>query len=258
MNLFKNVHKSWIPLLHSLAYKEPLVHFLESLSEISHQPKIENIFKVFEMPVKDIKLVILGQDPYPKPGDAIGTAFAVSKESKVPTVLKNIQEEIISSCIPKVKLGERIPITESLKPWQKAMMLEHTEWKTLKHWAEQGVFLLNAALTVETGQSGSHIKYWREFTEAVINYISVENPCLWMMWGNGAKSFCPIIKNPFIVKGYDRTTIEEIPIDEELNYILPGTHPLSKNLGEKGNFSNDGFYHANRILDKKQLIKINW
>lgn len=236
MNLFRNVHESWIPLLHSLAYKEPLVNFLTSLNEISYQPDYEKIFKVFEMPVKDIRLVILGQDPYPKPGDAIGTAFAVSEKSKMPEVLKNIRKEALQS-----------------KEWVAA----NTDWQNLKHWTNQGVFLLNSALTVETGNAGSHLKYWKQFTETVVSYISAENPCVWMLWGKSAMSYSTKIKNPLIVEGYDKISIEDIPIDPTLNYIIPGEHPAVMSMG-KESFSNNGFYYTNKILEKRSLKKIIW
>ena len=244
MNLFKNVHESWIPLLHSLAYKEPLVKFLSSLSEISFQPEFEKIFKVFEMPVKDIKVVILGQDPYPKPGDAIGRAYAVSDKSKMPFILRNIEKEIFR--------------TKGIEVLNQDNDIVDQSWKTLNHWSEQGVFLLNTTLTVETGSAGSHIRYWKEFTEMIVQFISHENPCIWMLWGSYLKTHGSNIKNPFLVKGYDRESIEEIPIDPELNYIIPGEHPaMLIEEGEEG-FSKDGFYYTNRVLEKRSLKKIIW
>ena len=239
MNLFKNVHESWIPLLHSLAYKEPLVDFLTSLNEMSFQPNMEKIFRVFEMPLKDIKLVILGHEPYPIPGVAIGTAYAVSEKSKMPKMLRNIEEEIYSSKGIRVINDDNDIVDQS--------------WKTLNHWTEQGVFLLNYSLTVETGNAGSHIKYWKEFTDMIISYISSENPCLWMLWGDYSKVCGSKIKNPLLVRGYDRISLEDIPIDPQINYILPGEDPITG----KG-FSNDGFYYANRILNKKSFKQIIW
>ena len=243
MNLFKNVHESWIPLLHSLAYKEPMVNFLTSLNEISFQPEMSQIFKVFEMSVQDIKVVILGQDPYPIPGAAIGTAYAVSEKTKIPFILRNIEKEVYKTKGVRVLNDDNDIVDQS--------------WKTLTHWSNQGVFLLNTALTVETGNAGSHIKYWKEFTDMVISFISYENPCTWMLWGDYARIRGSKIKNPFLVRGYDRISIEDIPIDPELNYIIPGEHP-AKVIEEGQGFSKDGFYYTNRILEKRSLKKIIW
>jgi uracil-DNA glycosylase len=230
MNLFKNAHKSWVPLLYSLAYKEPLLTFLENLSEISFQPDVEEIFKVFEMPVEDIKVVIIGQEPYPIPGTANGLAFAVKENSKPTNILKSIRHELLKS--------------KELTSMQ--------DWKTLEHLTDQGVFLLNGSLTSETGSQGSHAAYWKDFTDAVISFISVEKPCIWMLWGRVIKTRIKII-NPLLVEGYDKDTIEEIPIDPTLNYIVPGAHPVT---GE--GFSGNGFFYVNRILDKKSLTQIIW
>lgn len=243
MNLFKNVHESWIPLLHSLAYKESMVNFLTSLNEISYQPMYEKIFKVFEMPVQDIKLVILGQEPYPIPGTAIGTAFAVSEKSKMPRVLRNIEKEVYETKGVRVMNDDNDIVDQS--------------WKTLEHWTNQGVFLLNCSLTVETGRANSHMKYWKEFTDMVISFISHEKPCIWMLWGDYARVKGAKIQNPLLVRGYDRISIEDVPIDPKINYIVPGKHPAT--ITEKGlGFSEDGFYYTNRILEKQTLKKIIW
>lgn len=239
MNLFKNVHKSWIPLLHSLAYKEPLADFLISLNEISFQPGFDKIFKVFEMPLKNIKVVILGQDPYPRPGDAIGYAFAINKDRKDPVSLRNIKKEIIESDLANCNPGNEIDLLS---------------------WIDQGVFLLNTALTVETSNAGSHLKYWEEFTKTVISHISRENPCVWLLMGKRVQSNSGYIKNPFIVKGYNKETIEEIPIDTEFNYIISAPHPISEEYadGKAGFFGSNCFYYTNRVLEKRSLNKITW
>jgi len=239
MNLFKNVHESWIPLLHSLAYKEPLVSFLSSLSTMSYQPEYEKIFRVFEMPVKDIKVVILGQDPYPRPGDAIGYAFAINEGRKLPVSLRNIVKEI-----------------EATDPFN----INNEGDINLINWVDQGVFLLNTALTVETGNAGSHLKYWTDFTKMVVSYISEENPCTWLLWGKKAQGHISNIKNPFEVKGYSRTTIEEIPVDPLFNYTISAPHPAAEAYagGKAGFFGSNCFYYTNKVLEKRSLKKITW
>ena len=231
MNLFKNVHESWIPLLHSLAYDEPMVSFLDSLQEKSIQPPLALIFKVFEMPVQDIKVVILGQNPYPRPGTAVGRAFAIPKENKkMPAVLSFIKKETLNS---------------------KELCSADLNWQTLDHWTKQGIFLLNTALTVET-DGASHSDEWRHFTERVVAFISKEKPCVWMLWGR-AKDKWLFIDNSFVMDQYSRENIEHIPVDPEYNYVVTGEYPTA---GE--GFAKDGFFMVNEILSKKSLTKIIW
>ena len=244
MNPTEIIDKSWIPVLSQL-HQEPLKSLYEELlPNISYQPLKEDIFRVFEMPVNKIKVVILGQDPCSTPGDAIGLAFATRAERKLPTSLRNIQMEIAEE-----HLGDLNYI------------LTYPEWKTLDHWRKQGVFLLNTALTVETGKAGSHIKYWEEFTKKVIQYISVQNPCLWLLWGAKVQKFIPSIKScPFMVKGYNRTTIQDIPANNDYNYILTAPHPAAETYsgGKAGFYGSNHFVFVNKILKKNKLKQINW
>jgi uracil-DNA glycosylase len=234
--LFENVDPSWVDLLHSLAYQEPLVTFLSSLSEVSHQPGISEIFKVFEMPVSDIKVVILGPEPYPIPGIASGLAYA-SKDGKQGT-------DVLNNIVKEISLTEGVEINQDIE-----------NYNTLEHLHKQGVFLLNASLTTLTGEQGSHKRYWKEFIRSVIRYISEKNPCIWMVWGANASVTAlepRVILNPLLVQGYDRESIEMLPADTEVNYIVPGQHP-----GLEG-FSEDGFYFVNKILENNRLKLITW
>ena len=248
MNPTEIIDKSWIPVLSQL-HQEPLKSFYEELlPNISYQPLKEDIFRVFEMPVNKIKVVILGQDPYPTPGDAVGLAFATRAERKLPASLRIIIQEI----------GESVYYfsREDFKP-----TYDDSDWKTLDHWRKQGVFLLNTALTVETGKAGSHIKYWEEFTKKVIQYISVQNPCLWLLWGAKVQKFIPSIKScPFMVKGYNKTTIQDIPANNDYNYILTAPHPAAETYlgGKAGFYGSNHFVLVNKILKKNKLKQINW
>lgn len=238
-----NMHEDWTPLK-GLLYQEPLTTLNSCiLPEISYQPKKENIFKVFEMPLKSIKVVILGQDPYPTPGDAIGRAFAVSEQTKFPASLRIISQEI-----------EKEGFDLSNFP------VEGQAWKTLEHWQEQGVFLLNTALTVETGKAGSHLKYWEEFTKIAISLISSQQPCIWILWGKKAEVFKPYIKNPFLVKGYDKELIQHIPTNDDWNYILTAPHPAAEAYsgGNAGFYGCNHFYYTNSILKKRKQKEIKW
>ena len=208
-------------------------------------PFKEDIFKVFNMPLQDIKVVILGQDPYPYKNVPTGKAFAVKEDCYMPSSLKYIQKEIVRSL------------------YEEDDLLINNSWKTLEHLSDQGVFLYNTALTVKSSTPGSHAKYWRNFTDKVIKTISIESPCIWLLWGKHAKSFIPKIKNRFVVDEYNDTTIKDMPKLHDHNYILTSPHPVVEyyNKGKSGRagfIGNDHFKKANQILERLDKRKIIW
>ena len=131
------------------------------------------IFNAFELtPLDKVKVVILGQDPYHNPGEAMGLSFSVPQGVKVPPSLQNIYKELLSDLqVPIPKHGD------------------------LSHWATQGVFLLNAMLTVEKNRAGAHQNAgWQHFTDAVIRTLSEQREHLvFMLWGNFAKKKAALI-----------------------------------------------------------------
>ncbi|MCQ2158612.1 MAG: uracil-DNA glycosylase [Bacteroidales bacterium] len=136
-------------------------------------PAGKDIFKAFELtPVGKVKAVILGQDPYHRPGQAMGLSFSVPDGVPAPPSLKNIFKEIESD------LGVRM----SGRP-------------NLESWAGQGVLLLNAILTVRAGEAASHSSIgWQTFTDSVIKYISDNcDSVVFMLWGNFARSKAQLI-----------------------------------------------------------------
>lgn len=144
------------------------------------------IFNAFNStPFDQVKVIILGQDPYHNPGQAMGLSFSVPKDVRTPPSLKNIYKEMHND------IGFAIPNHGDLSPWTK-----------------QGVLLLNAMLTVEHKKAGSHKKIgWQEFTNAVIKKLSDEREGLiFMLWGNFAKG-----KKEFI--------------DTEKHHVLEAVHP---------------------------------
>lgn len=176
--------------------------------------------------------------PYPTPGDAIGYSF-VNGRNKTPKSLHIIYEEIAKEGFTTLNGAFNI-----------------------NKWTEQGVFLLNSALTVETGRAGSHLNYWKEFTQKVVFFLSSNNPCIWVLWGAKAQAFIPYINNSNIidVRGYDRETIEEIPSSDDINYLLTSPHPAAEAYagGKAGFYGCDHFYMINKILQKKSFESINW
>ena len=156
-------------------YFESLVRFLhkEKAEGQKIYPPGSQIFRAFELtPVRNLKVVILGQDPYHGPGQAHGLSFSVSAGVPAPPSLKNIFKEIESD------LGVRM-----------------SGYPDLEKWARQGVLLLNAVLTVRAGIAASHSKIgWEEFTDAVIRYISDNcEGVVFLLWGNFARSKSALI-----------------------------------------------------------------
>ena len=224
------MHESWNPIKY-LLHEEPLKSLSDKLPHISYNPEERDIFRVFSMPVKDIKVVILGQDPYPNPKYATGYAFAIPEGLKNTPSLTAIKAEVYSS------------VNGTCDLWS---------------WIDQGVLLLNTALTVERGKSGSHLNYWRPFMQRVIQFISTQNPCIWMLWGNHAQSYRHYIRSRYNVGGYDKDTIALLPIGERENQVLNAGHPASEAYGSGKFLGCNHFYYANIILARKRMQKINW
>jgi uracil-DNA glycosylase len=226
----QKMHRSW-DSLKRLLYRQPLVDLPTILSEISYKPEKEKIFRAFECNLSDVKVVILGQDPYPRGWHACGYAF-VNGMDIIPQSLKVIYQELKDD-------GFESPYARG--------------------WPDQGVLMLNTALTVETNKPNSHKKYWEEFTKETVKLISSQQPCIWMLWGRNAKSYVKHIKNPIDVNSYGLKHIEEIPISPDLNYILEAAHPVSEKYGNKGGFLGcKHFSKTNRLLEKLGKTKIIW
>ncbi|MFA6503033.1 MAG: uracil-DNA glycosylase [Candidatus Paceibacterota bacterium] len=182
-------------------------------------PAPKNIFRAFDLcPFEKVRVVILGQDPYHGTGQANGLAFAVDESEAIPPSLQNIFKEIQSD------LG---------KP------LVHTSGN-LSRWAQQGVLLLNATLTVRAHSAGSHQeKGWEQFTDAVIKILSEEREHLvFMLWGNYAKS-----------KGAH--------IDRTKHLVLEAPHP-SPFSATSGFFGSRHFSRANEYLVAHNKTPIDW
>ena len=217
------IHPSWKSELKTefdKDYFKELIEFVkEEYSEHKCFPPGAEIFSAFDHSVfEDTRVVILGQDPYHGNGQANGLCFSVKDGIAFPPSLNNIFKEIEND------LGKPIPETGNLE-----------------RWAEQGVLLLNATLTVRAHQAGSHQKKgWETFTDTVIKTISdnKEN-VVFMLWG-----------------GYARKKLKLI--DSTKHLILTSGHPspLSANRGYW--FGNGHFSKANEYLRKCGKKKINW
>ena len=176
------------------------------------------IFNAFnKTPFDKVKVVILGQDPYHGPGQAQGLSFSVPDGIPPPPSLVNIYKELLKDT------GMPIPKTGNLTKW-----------------AEQGVLLLNAVLTVRANEPASHAKIgWMDFTDAVIRKISDEKKgVVFLLWGKFAQE-------------------KQVLVDETKHYVLKASHP-SPFSADKGFFGCKHFSRANELLGMQGLNPINW
>ena len=185
-------------------------YFIKLMNNVRHEyltktvyPRKDQVFNAFRYtPYKDLKVVILGQDPYHGIGEANGLAFSVNDGIKLPPSLKNIYKELNSD------LGLDIPSTGDLTCW-----------------AKEGVLLLNSVLTVEKDKPASHKNLgWEKFTDAIIRKVNEKNtPVVFILWGNFAKSKKHLITNP------NHLVIESShPSPFSCNYGFFGSRPFSR------------------------------
>ncbi|WP_343183671.1 uracil-DNA glycosylase [Buchnera aphidicola] len=182
-------------------------------------PKKKEVFNVFRFTkFKNIKVVILGQDPYVKKNQAHGLAFSVKSKNNFPPSLKNIFKEIKSDINKNIKFKSGY----------------------LKKWADQGVFLLNSILTVSYKIPGSHINFgWEEITDYVIYLINLYHfGVIFLLWGNFAKK-----KKKFI--------------NLNKNYVFCASHP-SPLSAYKSFFGCKHFSKVNKILIHQKQEIIDW
>ena len=181
-------------------------------------PRGSLIFNAFDTtPLPQVKVVILGQDPYHQPNQAMGLSFSVPHGVAIPPSLRNVYKELA-----RTMEGFVIP--------------NHGD---LTHWAQQGVFLLNAVLTVEQSRAASHAGLgWQNFTDAVIRTISERNEgVVFMLWGNFAKKKAELI-------------------DAHRHHILTAVHPSP--LAGGGFAGCNHFALANELLVKQGKQPIDW
>ena len=182
-------------------------------------PKSKWVFNAFnKTPFDKLRVVILGQDPYHNPGQAHGLSFSVPVGTKPPRSLVNIFKEIQSD------IGVEMPL----------------EYGNLTHWAEQGVLLMNAFLTVRLNEPASHAKIgWMDFTDAVIKKISDNKKgIIFLLWGNFAQQ-------------------KQALIDEDKHFLLKAAHP-SPFSANRGFFGCRHFSKTNELLIQQGYSPIDW
>ncbi|MBE0450351.1 MAG: uracil-DNA glycosylase [Clostridia bacterium] len=189
--------------------------------EYMHQtiyPEQQDIMNALKFtPYEKVKVVILGQDPYHGPGQAHGLSFSVKPGVKIPPSLRNIYKELNSD------FGAPIP-----------------SHGYLKHWADQGVLLLNTVLTVRAGLAHSHTKKgWEKFTDAIIKKVCEKpTPVVFILWGNPAQEKAKLITNP-------------------IHLIVTSVHPSPLSV-MRGFYGSKPFTRTNEFLVSKGQSPIDW
>lgn len=220
-----NIEHSWKELLIDEFNKDYFFKLKQFLINEKANNKIyppsNLIFNAFnKTPFNKIKVVIIGQDPYHGEGQAHGLCFSVQNGIKIPPSLVNIFKELKQ----EKEINFNIPKNGNLEKW-----------------AEQGVLLLNATLTVRANEAGSHQnKGWEIFTDNIIRLISAKKEnIVFLLWGGFAKS-------------------KEKLISKNNHYILKSVHPSPLSANRGGWFGNNHFYLTNKFLISKNISPINW
>ncbi len=182
-------------------------------------PKPENVFNALNLvKFQDVKVVIIGQDPYHNPNQAHGLSFSVEKDIAIPPSLQNIFKEL------KADLGCYIPNNGNLTKW-----------------AKQGVLLLNSVLTVEQNKPNSHKgRGWERITTKIVNLLNDrDDPVIFLLWGGNAKA---LGKN----------------INQNKHYVLTAVHPSPMSANQGGWFGCKHFSKCNEILKNLGKEPIDW
>ena len=200
-------------------YFEELIEFVRrEYAQGTCYPPGNLIFNAFNLcPLPQVKVVLIGQDPYHEPGQAHGLCFSVNDGVPFPPSLRNIFQEI------QTDLGTPVPASGNLT-----------------RWAEQGVLLLNATLTVRAHAAASHQKHgWERFTDAVIRLVSAEcEHVVFILWGSYAQSMATLI-------------------DSTKHCVLRAAHP-SPLSAYRGVFGNHHFSLCNQYLLQHNIKPIDW
>ena len=237
-NIHIHIHDSWLPLFDE--YDFNLDEFYKNEKDKGNDiyPPKELVLKAFTIPVNDIQVCLLGQDVYHQPNQAMGLAFSVPQNIKIPPSLANIFKEL------KNEFPER---------GYNFIHGDLTKWST-----NENIFLLNCALTVQKSKPLSHMKKWEVFTDDVIRYISENNKkCVFLLLGNYAKEKSKIIGiGNGIGNGIENVTDND-------TRCVKGIHPspLSANsIQKRTDGSIGGFFNSDIFKKVEELVgkPIDW
>jgi len=190
-----HVHSSWKPVLEP--FTADIARILATVQGTSIAPAKDQIFAALEVPLTEVRCVIVGQDPYPTAGNAHGLAFSIPDEvRKIPASLQNIFKEMDSD------LGIEIPQSGNLEKWR-----------------DQGVLLLNRILTTEVGRSNAHGNLgWQEITKSIAEAAANQNAVA-ILWGKEAQALAPVFKESI-------SSVHPSPLSAYRGFF--GSKPFSK------------------------------
>ncbi len=217
------ISNDWLPVVEEECkkpyYRELYKFVKDEYSTRIIYPPSDEIFTAFHLtPLKEVKVLILGQDPYHEPNQAHGLSFSVPESQRqIPPSLQNIYKELHDD------LGCYIPDNGNLTKW-----------------AAQGVLMLNTVLTVRAHEANSHKGHgWEQFTDAIIRAVDMKDaPVVYMLWGSPAQSKIPMLNNP-------------------KQLILKSVHP-SPLSAYRGFFGCKHFSKCNEFLEANGLTPIDW
>jgi uracil-DNA glycosylase len=212
-------HKALASFFETETFQSLLLFLKQEYATKKIYPKPQNIFRTFSLtPLSQVKVVIVGQDPYHGEGQANGLCFSVENGIPLPPSLKNIYKEIENDCGIKKDFS----------------------YGDLESWARQGVLLLNSVLSVEANSPASHkAKGWENFTDTVIKTISETQECVvFILWGNFAQS-------------------KKLLIDGNKHLILEASHP-SPFSAHSGFFGCKHFSKCNEYLKAHGEERVKW
>ena len=214
---FESMHPTWQGWL---GQQKPLLEDIEQRVKAQSQatPELNLVMRAFEADPSKVKVVLIGQDPYPTKGDAIGLAFAMNPGNKMPRSLVNIVKELESDLDIKVQ-------TEV----------------DLSRWVDQGVLLLNRTLTTRIGKAGAHSNLgWDVFTKAALTELAKRNKLVFILWGT-----------PAISLG------REVAQDSSRHRLVESVHP-SPLSAYRGFFGSKPFSKTNEHLVALGLEPVDW
>lgn len=219
---FSSPEGGWNGLIEDFKRTDEFAAILKAVDESDSPVYPPRPFKAFEATdLEDVKVVVIGQDPYHTPGKAMGLAFSVPAQEKIPPSLRNIFKEL------EAEYGEKRTNND------------------LSDWAEQGVFLINASLTVVQGRPLSHSRLgWQKLVDEAVSKIARRGKAVFLLWGRDARA--------------RRRIIDEVRGPDVL--VLESNHPspLSAGKGDEPFLGCGHFKKANEFLAAIGCAQINW
>lgn len=239
------MHPGWWDLLSEILLSKELSEIYGDLGRIREGggeifPEQDKLWRAFSFDPKDLKVIILGQDPYHTPKVANGYAFAVGKANYVPPSLRNIVTVLRETYGDKPRYSKALGEGDYRNVWG-------------EHQASQGVLLLNRALTVERGQPGSHLDLWEPVISKIMEVILTKfDGLIWILWGSPA------------INAWTHATGKGMPDENKIHTALCSTHPSpfswDKDSKNSSSFKSRGgcFEEANEFIVSAGKEPIDW